>query len=140
VIDQFGPFDLSKLAADYDTEAQNSNYTPGNSAAQWVYGPGTKKSIKDNTPEIQAADPAAHISAKTPPFIELHGSQDHLVSPSQTLIVHDALRAKGIESTRYVLVGADHGDLSFTGNTAAAKAWDTQETMGHILDFLNRHL
>jgi len=140
VVDEFGPSDLSKLAADYDTATQNANYIPGNSAAQWVYGQGTKKSIKDDTPAIQAADPATHVSAKTPPFIELHGSQDHLVSPSQTLIVHDALRAKGIESTRYVLVGADHGDLSFTGNTTAAKPWNTQETMTHILDFLNRHL
>jgi hypothetical protein len=40
----------------------------------------------------------------------------------------------------YVLTGADHGDLSFTGNTTAAKPWSTQETMNHIVDFLGQHL
>ena len=140
VVDQFGPSDLSKLAADFDPDMQNAYYAPGDTFAQWVYGPGTKRSIKDPTAEIQAANPASHISSRTPPFIEMHGTQDHFVSSSQTLIVHQALRAKGIESTRYVLVGADHGDLSYTGDTNAAKPWNTQQTMGHILEFLNKHL
>ena len=105
--------------------------------AQWVYGPGTTLSIKDSTPEIQAANPASHVSSRTAPFIEMHGTQDHFVSASQTLIVHEALRAKGVESTRYVLDGADHGDLSVSGDTAA---WNTQQTMGYVLEFLNKHL
>ncbi|MFJ9963112.1 hypothetical protein [Streptomyces avermitilis] len=50
------------------------------------------------------------------------------------------VRAKGIKSTRYVLTGAGHGDLSFTGDTSAAQPWSTQETMGHIVDFLRQHL
>jgi len=140
VVDQFGPSDLSQLAADYDAAAQDANYTPGNSAAQWVYGPGTTKSIKDDTPEVKAASPLTYISSRTAPFLLLHGSEDNLVSPSQTLIVHNALKAKGIDSTRYVLSGAGHGDLSFTGDTSAAKPWSTRETMGHIVDFLNQKL
>ncbi|WP_019068058.1 alpha/beta hydrolase [Streptomyces hokutonensis] len=140
VVDEFGPADLSKLAADYDTAAQKSNYAAGNSAAQWVYGPGTKKSVADRTSEVAAADPATHISSKTAPFVLFHGSADNLVSPSETLDLHTALRAKGIESTRYVLTGAGHGDLSFTGDTSAALPWSTQETMGHIVDFLGQHL
>ena len=140
VVDEFGPADLSKLAADYDTAAQKSNCAAGNSAAQWVYGPGTKKSVADRTSEVAAADPATHISSKTAPFVLFHGSADNLVSPSETLALHTALRAKGIESTRYVLTGAGHGDLSFTGDTSAALPWSTQETMGHIVDFLGQHL
>lgn len=140
VVDEFGPADLSKLAADYDTAAQKSNYAAGNSAAQWVYGPGTKKSVADRTSEVAAADPATHISSKTAPFVLFHGSADNLVSPSETLDLQKALRAKGIESTRYVLTGAGHGDLSFTGDTSAALPWSTQETMGHIVDFLGQHL
>jgi hypothetical protein len=58
--------------------------------------------------------------------------------PNQTLIVHNALRTKGIDSTRYVLTGADHGDLSLTGNTTATTPWPTHETMNHIVDFLGR--
>ena len=140
VVDEFGPADLSKLAADYDTAAQKANYAAGNSAAQWVYGPGTKKSVADRTSEVAAADPSTHISSRTAPFVLFHGSADNLVSPSETLTLHTALRAKGIDSTRYVLTGAGHGDLSFTGDTSAALPWSTQETMGHIVDFLGRHL
>lgn len=140
VVDEFGPADLSELAADYDTAAQKANYAAGNSAAQWVYGPGTKKSVADRTSEVAAADPATHISAKTAPFVLFHGSADNLVSPSETLNLHTALRAKGIDSTRYVLTGAGHGDLSFTGDTSASLPWSTQETMGHIVDFLGQHL
>ncbi|MFG2779815.1 prolyl oligopeptidase family serine peptidase [Streptomyces prunicolor] len=140
VVDEFGPADLSELAADYDTAAQKANYAAGNSAAQWVYGPGTKKSVADRTSEVAAADPSTHISSRTAPFVLFHGSADNLVSPSETLTLHTALRAKGIDSTRYVLTGAGHGDLSFTGDTSAALPWSTQETMGHIVDFLGQHL
>jgi acetyl esterase/lipase len=140
VVDEFGPADLSTLAADYDTAAQKANYTAGNTAAQWVYGPGTKKSIEDRTSQIAAADPSTHITSKTAPFVLFHGSADNLVSPSQTLNLHNALRAKGIDSTRYVLTGAGHGDVSFTGDTSAAQPWSTQETMGHIVDFLQQNL
>ena len=140
VVDEFGPADLSELAADYDTAAQKANYAAGNSAAQWVYGPGTKKSVADRTSEVAAADPSTHISSRTAPFVLFHGSADNLVSPSETLTLHTALRAKGIDSTRYVLTGAGHGDLSFTGDTKAVLPWSTQETMGHIVDFLGGHL
>jgi acetyl esterase/lipase len=140
VVDEFGPADLSELAADYDTAAQKANYAAGNSAAQWVYGPDTKKSVADRTSEVAAADPSTHISSRTAPFVLFHGSADNLVSPSETLTLHTALRAKGIDSTRYVLTGAGHGDLSFTGDTSAVLPWSTQETMGHIVDFLGQHL
>lgn len=140
VVDQFGPSDLSKLAADFDTDMQNDYYAPGNNFAKWVYGPDTGRSIEDSTPEIQAANPASHVTSRTAPFIEMHGTQDHFVSSSQTLLVHEALRAQGVESTRYVLEGADHGDLSYTGDTDAAKPWNTEQTMGYILDFFNKHL
>jgi acetyl esterase/lipase len=140
VVDEFGPSDLSKLAADFDQAAQDANYAQGNFLAKWVYGPGTKLSVKNPSPEITAASPITYISAKTAPFLLLHGSADRSVSPSQTLLLHNALRSKGIESTRYVLTGADHGDLSFTGDTTASKPWSTQETMNHIVDFLHQKL
>jgi dipeptidyl aminopeptidase/acylaminoacyl peptidase len=89
---------------------------------------------------VKAASPLTYLSSRTAPFLLLHGSEDNLVSPSQTLIVHNALKAKGIDSTRYVLSGAGHGDLSLTGDTSAAKPWSTRETMGHIVDFLNQKL
>ena len=141
VVDEFGPSDLSKVAADYDTATQKANYAPGNSLAQWVFGPGTTKSILDGPATVvAAADPVTYISSATPPFVELQGTHDQLVSPSQTGLVNNALRAKGVESTRYLLKGANHGDLTFLGNAKAALPWSTQQVMALIASFLHQHL
>jgi hypothetical protein len=45
-----------------------------------------------------------------------------------------------VDSTRYVLTGANHGDLAFLNDPAAALPWSTQEVMNHIVTFLNGHL
>jgi len=140
VVDEFGPSNLAAIGADYDTATRQAYQVAGNTFAQWVYGPGSTKSIASYTSQVAAANPITHIGAKTAPFVLLQGSADRVVSPSQTLILHTALQAKGIDSTRYVLTGADHGDLSFTGNPTAAKPWSTQETMNHIVDFLAQQL
>jgi hypothetical protein len=141
VVDEFGPSDLSKVAADYDKAAQKGNYQPGNSLAEFVFGPGTKLSIEDDPAAAHAADPTTYISSKTPPFIELQGSHDQLASPSQTLLMHTALRAKGIPSVRYVVKGANHGDLTVPGLTASAShPWSTRKVMSIIVDFLAKQL
>jgi len=49
-------------------------------------------------------------------------------------------RAKRVDSTRYVLTGASHGDLSFMGDAKAGYAWSTQKVMGIIVTFLGKHL
>jgi acetyl esterase/lipase len=140
VVDEFGPSDLSKTAADFDTATQQAKNLPGNPLAKFVFGPGTKLSIEDDPSAVRAADPATYISSATPPFIELHGSHDQLVSPSQTLLLHTALRANGIPSTRYVVKGANHGDAPFIPSTSATPLWSTKTVMGIIVDFLDKHL
>lgn len=140
VVDEFGPSDLSKLAADYDKATQQAKYAPGNPLADFVIAPRTKLSALDDPVALRAADPITYISSRTPPFIELHGSHDQLVSPSQTLLLHTALRAKGIPSTRYVLKSANHGDMPLLGKLSASSPWSTQKVMGIIVDFLDKHL
>jgi hypothetical protein len=69
------------------------------------------------------------------------GSADNVVPPSQSLLLHTALLEQGVESTRYVLTGAKHGDLSaMLGEPEAALAWSTEEVLGHITAFLAKHL
>jgi acetyl esterase/lipase len=140
VIDQFGPSDLSKIGADFDTAFQKELAAPGNSTAQWVFGPGTRKSINDDPKAIARANPATYVDSSDPPFVLFHGSADNLVSPSQTLLVHNALRVRGVDSTRYVLTGAGHGDLSFLGNATAGLPWSTQKVMNLIVSFLDKQL
>jgi acetyl esterase/lipase len=140
VIDQFGPSDLSKIGADFDPAYQRALLTPGNIIAQWVFGPGTKKSVTDDPITIARADPATYVDSSDPAFLLFHGTADKLLSPSQTLLMHTALRAEGVESTRYLLAGAGHGDVSFTGDAKAGKEWSTREVMEIIVTFLGRHL
>jgi len=141
VVDEFGPSDISNVASDYDAAAQKANYAAGNSLAQFVFGPSTTLSVKDDPAAMAAANPVTYVSSSSPPFVLLHGSADQLVSPSQTLILHTALRARGVDSTRYVVKGANHGDLTFMGGDPnAAKQWSSQQVMGDIVSFLNKHL
>jgi acetyl esterase/lipase len=141
VVDEFGPSDISKVAADYDTAAQQGNYAPGNSLAQFVFGSGTKLSVEDDPAAEALSNPITYATSSAPPFILLQGSNDQLVSPSQTLILFNALRAKGVDATRYVLTGANHGDLTVPGMSASsALPWSTKQTMGYIVSFLNKKL
>ena len=140
VIDQFGPSDLPRIGADFDAAFQQMYSTPGSSTAQWVYGPGTTSSITDDPGAVARANPATYVDASDPAFLLFHGDDDRLVSPSQTLLVHDALRAGGVDSTRYVLRGANHGDLSFIGDTESGIPWSTQKVMGIMTKFLDKHL
>lgn len=140
VVDKFGAADLSRIGADYDTAAREANTAPGNALAQYVYGPGTKKSVGQYTAEVEAADPTTYIDAKDPAFVLFHGSADHLISPSESLAFHTALRAKGVTSTRYVIEGADHGDMTFMGNAKAGIPWSTQKVMNEITSFLDARL
>jgi hypothetical protein len=69
------------------------------------------------------------------------GSADNVVPPSQSLLLHIALLEQSVESNRYVLTGAKHGDLSaMLGEPEATLAWSTEEVLGHITAFLAKHL
>jgi len=141
VVDEFGPSDLSKVAADFDPAAKQANYAAGNSLAKFVFGPNTTLSVKDDPAAMAPANPLTYVSKSSAPFVLLHGSADQLVSPSQTLILQRALRAKGVESTRYVVKGANHGDVTFLGGAAtSAKQWSSKQVMDDIVSFLGNKL
>ena len=112
-IDIYGLSDLTKVGADYSTEVQMLHKSAGASQALFVNGvpPFVKGGAIDEYPEkAKAANPMSYISGKSAPFLLMHGDQDKLVSPSQTELLHAALREHGIESTRYVVEGATHAD------------------------------
>jgi acetyl esterase/lipase len=141
VIDLFGATDLAEIAADFDPDAQRAHLRPGTPAAAFVFGPGTDRSLADDPAAVARADPSMHVSAATPPFVIFHGGGDNVISPSQTLRLHTALLEHGVQSTRYVLDGAGHGDLAaMLGAPEAALPWSTQEFLGYITDFLGRYL
>jgi dipeptidyl aminopeptidase/acylaminoacyl peptidase len=89
--------------------------------------------------EVHAADPVTYVNAATPPFLLLHGTRDVLISPSQTQRLHRALLAAGADSTRYLLRGANHGDMAI-GDPEGGLPWSSTTTMGIITGYLHRHL
>ena len=134
VVDKFGPTDLSTIAADFDEEAQR-DYRRAIPTLAYIGGLTPDGKLID-----PASDPVNHLKGSAPPFLILHGTRDRIVSPSQSLRLHDALRADGDDSTRYLLEGADHGDLAFLGDIEAGLHWSNTEVMGVIVDFLHAKL
>ena len=125
VVDKFGPSDATKLAADFDAQSK-----------AWYASPTNPVSLYMGADAATVANPLTYVGASKPPFLFFHGTQDRLVSPTQTLILHNALSDAGSRSVRYVLEGAGHGDLSFMGDSESGLPWSTKETMGIIVDFL----
>lgn len=135
VVNKFGGSALERLAEGFDESAASQTFAPGNAIARYVHGP-RAVSIDEDTAELRAADPATHVSAKTPPFLLFHGTDDRLISPVQTQALHHALRAAGADSTRYLVIGAGHGDIAIKGGEE--KFWTTVPMMRLIVDFLDR--
>src|SRR5882762_461472 len=125
VVDKFGPSDATKVAADFDAQSKASYASPTNPISLYM-----------GADAATVANPLTYVGASKPPFLFFHGTQDRLVSPTQTLILHNALSAAGSRTIRYVLEGAGHGDMSFMGDSESGLPWSTKETMNIIVDFL----
>jgi acetyl esterase/lipase len=138
VIDCFGGSDLSLLAEDLDEPTRAGYRAPDNHIAAFLGAPG--HGLHEIPDAVADANPITHIDGTEPPFLLLHGSDDGLVSPSQTLRLHTALRAAGVDSTRYVLRGANHGDLAFLGDHEAGRVWSTTTVLDIVTGFLRDRL
>jgi acetyl esterase/lipase len=139
VVDKFGASDLSLISEDFDKAAQASWTIPDGPIGLYVHGP-EGGPVVPGTAAIERANPIAYVTADAPAFLLYHGSADSLISPSQTLRLHSALLARGVDSTRYVLDGANHGDMAFLGDEESGRVWSTTTVMDQIVDFLRGRL
>lgn len=140
VVDQFGASDLSKIGDDFDAEIRDLYMAPGSFINAYVFGPNSTGTVATDHAANRAANPATYLGPSSAPVIVLHGDEDRIISPSQSLILLDALKAKRVDGTRYVVKGADHGDLAFLGDTEAGKKWTTWKVMSTITRYLDRDL
>ncbi|MFG2785148.1 alpha/beta fold hydrolase [Streptomyces prunicolor] len=142
VVDTFGASDLTRIAADFDPATQAAYAGADNIAAMFVNGRTSGKSLADDPQAAAEANPVSHLDSTPvlPAFLLLHGTADPVISPSQTLLLHEALRAHGADSTRVVLLGAGHGDLAVLADAEVGRPWSTRRTMDMITDFLHRTL
>lgn len=133
-VDIYGLSDLTRVGSDFSEEVQQKHKSAGATEALWVNGSpifgGKDGGILADPDSAAAANPLNYITDKTAPFLLMHGTADQLVSPSQTEILHQALQAHGIESTRYEVTGAAHGGVY----------WVQPEVMQVVIDFLDQHL
>ncbi|HSP35558.1 MAG TPA: alpha/beta hydrolase [Thermoanaerobaculia bacterium] len=66
---------------------------------------------KDKT---ATSNPINYITPDDPPFLIMQGTADCLTPYQQSVMLHEALRAAGIDSTLYLVAGATHSDAIFT--------------------------
>lgn len=127
VVNFYGLSDLINNKADYEDAAIEAQHKPESSDSQFVNGALSGLGLTDAPEEADKADPSRYIDGNEPPFLHLHGDADLWVSPSQSVHLHDALTAAGVESTRYCAKGAGHGD----------KAFRTKAALDIVLEFLD---
>jgi dipeptidyl aminopeptidase/acylaminoacyl peptidase len=124
VCDWFGPTDLLRMndvpgALDHDAEDSPESALIG--------GP-----IQENQERARRANPIAYVSASAAPFLIMHGEQDDIVPPSQSELLHGALRQAGVESTLVLVKGAGHGLWKADGGS--------EVLLQRVLAFFIRHL
>jgi acetyl esterase/lipase len=115
VVDWYGPIDLAKM----DKE---------NSPERNLIG-----SPFSEVPDLaKKANPVTYISKDDPPFFIQHGNKDVAVLPEQSISFASALKkVLGKEKvTSEIINGAGHVD----------KAFETDENISHVLDFLDKIL
>ncbi len=76
------------------------------------------------------ACPVSYVSKDAPPFMIIHGTNDHTVPFSQGEILHDKLEAAGCDVKIIAIEGADHADSQFF----------QEETWKRITDFFHDKL
>ncbi|WP_369371748.1 carboxylesterase family protein [Promicromonospora sp. Populi] len=140
VVEWFGASDLSKVASDFDpaTKGYFENSTD-NALVKYVLGPNDPRRLLDVPAAVAAANPITYAGFGDAPFIHFHGSNDRVISPSQTVLLHNALLGKRVQTTRFVVQDAGHGHLVPNGDTSVPM-WSTRVVMDPVMNFLQFQL
>lgn len=132
--DIFGISDLTNIGMDYDEENQKGHASAGATEALWALGTptfgGKDGGILAHPKEAAYASPITYVSEKSVPMLLMHGTKDTLVSPGQTDLLFQALKAKGVEAERYVVTNAEHGGAY----------WVQEPVMKIMVDFFDKYL
>ncbi|MEZ0163437.1 alpha/beta hydrolase fold domain-containing protein [Kineococcus sp. LSe6-4] len=107
----YGPVDLVRVVADASPATPPALAGANAPEARLLGGPPAER-----LDLARAASPLTHVSALAPPFQIAHGTADVLVRPDQSVLLHEALAAAGVESTLYLLDGYRHGFLNPAGS------------------------
>ena len=132
-VDLYGISDLTKIADDFSEEVKKNYNSAGSIASLFVNGipgfTGSGGSILDDEKTAAATNPINYVNKNSAPMLLMHGTADHIVSPSQTDLLFQALKNNGVDAERYIIPNADHSD----------DFWVQDEVFEVILNFLNRY-
>ena len=116
---------------------ENLNYSSKIAAAVNLYGFVDIKSLtafpqmlNSLTVPAEKTNPINYINKNSAPMLLMHGTADEIVSPEQTELLFQALKAQGVEVERYLIPNANHAD----------EHWQQPETLEVIIKFLKAHL
>jgi acetyl esterase/lipase len=123
VVDEFGASDLSVMAAGFDERMRTALADPRHPVHRY---------------RAAETNPVDLVRAEAPAFLFLHGADDRIIPPAQTLALHRALREAGADSTYHLLAGAGHGMLSLSRRQA--RQWTSVQVLTLITEFLDRTL
>lgn len=137
VVDMYGLSDLTKVGADYSEAVQETHKSAGATEALWVNGSpvfgGRDGGIFADPKAAEAANPISYIAGNKnhiPPFLLMHGDADRVVSPSQTDILFQDLKANGVNAERYIVPGAEHGGVY----------WEQETVQNVIVQFFDQYV
>jgi acetyl esterase/lipase len=98
----YPPTDFDKLVTD-PAERQSSN----TDVAHLLGG-----SLNENLEKARLASPVTYVNKNAAPFYLLHGGEDTLVPPSQSVLLYDALRKAGVPAQLAIIPGKGHGIIA----------------------------
>jgi acetyl esterase/lipase len=104
VVDFFGPTDFLQMNKQAGEESRLDHDAPNSPESRLIGGP-----VLDNPDKAQRANPIAYISASDPPFLIMHGDEDHTVPIGQSELLDAALQKADVSSTFRRVPGAGHG-------------------------------
>jgi acetyl esterase/lipase len=119
VCDWFGPTDFLKMK---DFPSRIDRRRADAPEALLVGGP-----LEERKEACKQANPITYVTAKSPPFLIIHGDQDDIVPFNQSELLYDALKQAGVEVTFVPATGAGHG-------------FNRPELEEMVVTFFNKHL
>lgn len=124
VVDFFGPTDFTRMTEPSNAVPRSMEHdSPGSPESQFLGGP-----VELEKEKAAKANPIAYVSKQTPPFLGIHGDQDHLVSHGRRVLPIDALKSAGVPVEFRTVKGNGQGTGFGRAEHEAAEA------------FLTRHL
>lgn len=104
VCDYYGPTDMLKMDEGKPATARRRHDGPDSPESKLIGGP-----ILENKDKVAKANPITYITAKTPPFLIVHGDADGTVDHLQSVLLYDALKKANLPVHFHTIEGAGHG-------------------------------